>query len=480
MSLTRSVAHNSLIQIISKIVSVLLGLAVIPLMIRSLGEDRFGWYVTATAFLQFVGVLTDFGFTVVTSNMLAEPRYDRYQVLNTAFSWRFITGLIANVIAPAAILFFPYPAPVKYAVAILSLSFFAISLNQVFIGYYREQLRLWVSSLAEVGSRIILLVGIWLCAHGNWGFLPMMGAITLASVIGAAYQWWNIPSIRFHIDWDISASLFHKLWPTALSVIFNALYLQADRVILPLYAPAAIVGYYGTAYRVLDIVIQIAALLMGIVMPLITYAWSRGDRVEFKKRYQLGFDLIVLVLLPMIVGAALLADPIMRFVGVEHYEIAGTMLRWLSVSICGTCFGMIFGHIALAINRQKETLWIYASDALFSLLGYFVFIPIYGWRGAVGVTLFSELYAGVLLTISTIYYSRTFPSVKNFFKIAISATIMGVVIFYAPHWSVLLLIPLGAGVYALLVVALRVLSIDTIRDVISRRSELPVAQREQI
>jgi hypothetical protein len=63
--------------------------------------------------------------------------------------------------------------------------------------------------------------------------------------------------------------------------------LQGDRVILPLYASQTIVGYYGAAYRVLDITIQIAAMIMGIIMPLVTYAWSRQNIPEFKNGSQI-------------------------------------------------------------------------------------------------------------------------------------------------------------------------------------------------
>lgn len=480
MSLTRSLAHNSAIQIISKVISVALGIAVIPIMIQSLGATEYGWYVTAASFLQFIGVLSDFGFTVTVSNMLAEPHYDKQTILNTSFTWRFITAFILNGLAPILILFFPYPAPVKIAVAILSLSFFAIYLNQIFIAYYREALRMWVASLAEVGARIILFAGIWLAAARGWGFLPMMTVITIASVAAAAYQWLSIGNVKFTLDRAVSKYLFQKIWPTAVSVICNAVYLQADRVILPLFASAAVVGFYGTAYRVLDIIIQVAALLMGLVMPLITHSWSRGDGVTFKKRYQMGFDLLVLVLLPMTVGVAMTAPQIMQFVKVPDYMLAGKMLAWLSLSIFGTCFGMIFGHIALAINKQKETLWIYGSDAILSLIGYLIFIPRYSWAGAVGVTLFSELYAGVLLTLSTIRYSQTYPELKNFLKVTLASLIMAAALYYISPTNLLTSMLVGAVVYGACIILLKVITPTTLKEIISRRRELPVVEQQEI
>jgi len=133
MTLTKKIFQNTIVQISGKIFSTILGLATVMIMTRHLGAERFGWYVTAVSFLQFIGILSDFGFTITTSNMLAEPRFEKRSLINTIFTWRFITALLFNGLAPLIILFFPYSREIKLAVAIISLAFFAIALNQVFL-----------------------------------------------------------------------------------------------------------------------------------------------------------------------------------------------------------------------------------------------------------------------------------------------------------------------------------------------------------
>ena len=467
MSLTRSIAHNTAIQIIGKGVSTLLGLAAVAIMTRTLGVEKFGWYITTTGFLQFIGIISDFGFTVTTSNMLSEPAFDKKKLLNTIFTWRFLTALIFQGLAPLLILFFPYPREIKIAVTIITVSFFALALQQVFIGYCRAHLRVVMVTWAEILGRVALVIGVALAAWRHAGFLPMMAAITVASILSAGYMWTKILPIRFCLDRAISKALFYKMWPTALSVIFNAFYLQADRVILPLYVSQAEVGIYGAAYRVLDITIQIAAIVMGLIMPLITYAWSRNLKEEFARRYQLSFDLLCLILLPMIAGIVVLAQPIMRLIAGRDFSGAGELLKWLGLSIFGTCFGMVFGHIALAINRQKQALWIYASDAILSLIGYFIFIPRYGFWGAVGVTIFSEFYAGLGLAILTIYYTGAAPRLLAFLKIVVASVLMGLLVAWVQPLNIVFSILLGIAAYGALVLALRIISISTIKEVLS-------------
>lgn len=472
MSLTRSIAHNSAIQLAGKIISTLLGILAVAIMTRALGLEQFGWYVTAAGFLQFVGIISDFGFAVTTSNLLSEPAFDKTKLLNTIFTWRFITAVFFQGLAPLLILLFPYPNAVKVAVAITTISFFAQALSQVFVGYYRVKLKMWVVMASEILGRIILVAGVAGVAFWHLGFLPVMTIITIAAVISTIYLWIKIGKINFSLDREISIALYKKMWPTALAVIFNSFYLQGDRVILPLYAPQTAVALYGASYRVLDVVTQLASMLMGTIMPVVTFAYARGEWDKFKHRLQLGFDLLCLLLIPMVTGLWVLATPVMRLIAGKDFVSAGPILKLLSLAVAGICFGMIFGHYALAINRQKQALWVYISDAVLSVVGYFIFIPRFGINGAIGVTIFSEWYAGILLAIITAYYTKTFPKIITFIKILLASLIMGWLVNYIQPFNVIFSIFFGATIYILLIITFRVISLVTIREITSLKPQV--------
>jgi O-antigen/teichoic acid export membrane protein len=469
MSLNKALAQNTAIQIIGKVISTGLGLAAVAILTRELGTVKFGWYVTATSFLQFIGILIDFGFTVTASNMLSEPEHDKTKLFNTIFTWRFFTALATFGIAPIIILFFPYGKEIKIAVAVTSLSFFSNTLNQVFIGYYRQKLSMFIATASEILGRVILVGGFIILSVTNAGFLPLMSIITISAVTSTVYLIYKFGRLSFCFDRTISKALFYKMWPTALSVIFNSIYLQADRVILPLFVSQSEVGLYGAAYRVLDIVIQIAALVMGMVMPLITYSWSRNHFSEFKERYQLAIDLIALLLFPVVAGLFVLAEPIMRFVAGASFIKSGLMLQWLSISILGTAFGMAFGHIVLAINRQKEALLIYGTDAILSLTGYLIFIPSYGWIGAVWVTIFSEIYAGLFLLLIAVVYSGVIPDLSRVSRVFLASVLMGTIVM----WSNLSLFPsviLGVVIYSALILMLKVVKKSSVLEILNLKN----------
>lgn len=468
MSTTRSIAGNTIVQIVGKGASTLLGLAAVAIMTRALGVEQFGWYITATGFLQFTGILCDFGFTVTTAKMLSEPFFDRQKLFNTLFTWRLLTALLFQGTAAGVIWLFPYPIEIKIATTVLALSFVANILNQVFVGFYQTKLKMYIQILGEVAGRIVLVAGVGAIAYGRIGFMPMMWAVVIAAWVYFFILLAKSDGVRLSLDKKLTWSIFQKMWPTAVAVIFNAFYLQGDRVLLPLYAPAFEVAFYGAAYRVLDIMSQVAFMTMGIMLPLLTFAWSRQIKDDFKKYYQLSFDLMMLVLIPITAGTIVLAEPIMQVVAGAQFTGAGKILALLALSTLGVCFGMTFGQMALAIDRQRQSFWIYVSDAIISVIAYFIFIPRYGMYGATGVTIFSEFYAGIGLFLFCIYHTKTWPKFFTAVKIILASLIMAGVLYYLQPINIIWSILIGIAIYSLLVIIFKIVSRQTIREILRR------------
>ena len=471
MSLVRSIAKNTLIQIAGKGVSTLLGLLAVSILTRAMGAEKFGWYSTAIGFLQFVAVLTDFGFTVVTAKMLSEPNFDKRKLLNNLFTWRLITALASQSLAVGAIWLFPYSSTIKIATLILALSYIPNILNQVFTGYYQTKLRVDIQMAGEVLGRMALVVGFWLAVKGNLDFFPMMWVVAIAAWIYTIYIWRKSGGVAPRIDKEETKAIFQKMWPVAIGVIFNAFYLQGDRLILPLYANAVEVGLYSAAYRVLDILSQVAFMTMGIMLPLLTFSWSRGLYDEFKKHYQLSFDLMLIVLAPMVVGVIALAAPIMGLIFGSEFTAGGPILALLSVAVFGICFGSTFSQMALAINKQKQATLIFGADAVLSVIAYFIFIPRFGMLGAAYVTIFSELFAGLGFFLLCAYHTRLWPKITTALKVALASSIMGILLYYLQAINIVILILLGVLIYASLVILFRIVSIQTLKEVLYAKTD---------
>lgn len=466
MSLTKKIAHNTFWQLLGKATGTFLGLIAVAILTRHLGVEKFGWYTTAVSFMQFTAVLSDFGFTVATSSLMSNPKFDRKKIFNTLFTLRFLSGLIFNGLSALIIWIFPYSFEIKMAATILSVSFFFISINQVFWGYYQQKLRMGIPAMAEFLSRLVLVIGLVFLMKGNYNFLPMMLMITIAAGVLTLYLWIKSEGVKFFIEKKYLPNIFAHMWPLTISIIFNAIYLQGDRVILPLYVTQIDVGLYGAAFRVLDIIVQLIALIIGTLMPIIAYAYNVKNQTKFKDRIQNTFDLMAVLFIPIIFGIFALSTPIITMIAGNQFQTSGLILQFLCLSILGIFFGMTFGHIILAMSKQKKTLWVYISDAIISLILFFVFIPIYGVWGAVIVTILAETYAAVCLTIIAIKESRFFPSFFNFSKIIIASILMACFVYLLPSRHVLISILYGIIVYSGLILLFKVVPKRIIKTII--------------
>jgi O-antigen/teichoic acid export membrane protein len=129
---------------------------------------------------------------------------------------------------------------------------------------------------------------------------------------------------------------------------------------------------------------------------------------------------------------------------------------------------MVFGHVALALDKQKQALWVYVCDAILSIIGYLIFIPRFGVWGAIGVTIFSEFYAGILLMALTIYHARQWPRFTVVGKIALASIVMALGVALAPLPHVLWSVAWGAALYATLILAFRIVPLSSLRELLRK------------
>ena len=121
--------------------------------------------------------------------MISEPNADVDSISSNIFTLRFFSALIILGIAPLVALFFPYPTIVKVGIAITTLSFFFISLNQILIGIFQKNLQMYKVATAEVVGRIVLLGLVIGAILTEKGLLAVMTALILGNFVNFALNY---------------------------------------------------------------------------------------------------------------------------------------------------------------------------------------------------------------------------------------------------------------------------------------------------
>lgn len=433
MSLAKKIAHNTIIQIAGKVVSTIIGLLALAFITRYLGRTGFGEYTTVLTFLTFFAVIADFGLTLVTVQMISVRGADENKLLNNIFGLRLVSIIAILLLAPLAVSLFPYSAAVKAGVLIALASFIFPALNQVIIGLFQKRLSMGRDVLAEVISRVVLIAGVILAENlgaGLNGILWACVASAAASFIGHYWLAFKFSFIKPEFDWTVWKHIFSKSWPLAITIVLNLIYLRADTLFLSLFRGVDEVGLYGATYKIIDVLTTIPFMFAGLILPILTSAWSDNAHDYFKKVLQKSFDFMALVAIPLIVGAQFLGQPLMTAIAGKEFVASGPILQILIFAVAAIFLGTMFSHAIIALDKQKKMIGYYVFTSVTAVAAYLIFIPQYSYFGAAAVTIYSEVLIAVFSAVCVFKYSGFRPKLILSLKSLASAAIMGLGLYW--------------------------------------------------
>ncbi len=483
MSQTAFLAKNTAIQAGGKILSTIIGVLVVGIMTRTLGQEGFGLYSTANAYFQVAAIVIDLGLNVMIVQLLAEQAGNKKEeaaIASGIFTLRTATAFVSFTLSAVIGLFLPYPPELKAALFAIWGSFFFTALSQIVIGIHQRHGTMLSVAAGEVLGRLIVLAGIAAAAWAGWGLVPMvlivsLGNVTHFAVAGIALR--RVVDLRWAWDLALWKRILARSWPIGASVVFNLLYYKADTLVLSFVRPFEEVGLYGAAYRVLDILITLPFMYCGVMLPLLSRAVARKDPGAAALLLRQSFLAMAAVAAPMVAGGILLSSRIMTLVAGPEFAAAGPVLDILLLATAFIFLSAVSSYAIVALDLQRKMLRNYALVAFAALALYILLIPRYGMFAAAGLTVASE--AAVLLLTSRLVTRSLdrhpiFPWV-GFTKIAAAAGIMALVA--APLRNAWLPLPILAGAiaYGALLFAFGLVTKELAVDLLRLRGNAPAS-----
>jgi len=393
MSLSLQVAANTILQVVTKVLSTALAAVTLGILTRYLHEDGYGAFTIATTFPQVFGIVADLGFYLIGIQLVSETNENHARNYQAIITLRLVTAVVFLALAPLASLFFPYGLEVKIGIAIISISILLSSLIQIFTIQFQVNLAMLIPMIADIVSKVFLIAGIGIAVYFQAGFLTVLWIVVINNIIQCAIVLYG--SLRYEriaLIWD--PPLFRRIlvrsWPIGLSIIFNLVYLKLDTIILSLYYPQSDVGIYGGAYRVFEVLLSLPSMFMGLVLASFARSWSSGDITSFKRYFQKSFDFMVMATMPLIAGTFFVARPLMSVLLGESFERSGDILQILILGTACVFFGSFIGHLINVVHQQKRMLCGYLVGAVFGVSAYLLLIPPFTYWGAAWATVATE------------------------------------------------------------------------------------------
>jgi len=470
MRLAARVAYNTLAQLSGKIVSAGLGLVAVGVMTRYLGQSGFGEFTTVIAFASTFAIIADLGLSLVTTQMINRPGANQEEALGNLLSFRLVSALLIIGLAPLTVWWFPYSQTIKVGVAVVSWSYLFFSFNQIFVSLFQKELKTHLVAIAEVLSRVVLLIIVLLTAWKNWGLTGVLWSMVASNIINVSFHYFFARRLA-KFSWQFSARVWKQIisrsWPLLTTIVLNLVYLKADVLILSLIKPQADVGLYGAAYRVVDVLVALPFMFAGLMLPILVKHWSAGAKDNFKFVAQKVFNVIVLATAPLLVAGYLLASPAMSVVAGPNFIISGDILKILLIAVVAVFFSCVFTYIMISYEEQKRLIKYYLITAVTAIPVYYLAIQKYSYFGAAWGTVYSEVLIFICSAWAVWHYNHWLPSLHLLPK-ALGATMVmaGVIIALRFNLDVFtpegLAITVGAGVatYSLMLKMLGLLKLS--------------------
>ncbi|MFA5945841.1 MAG: flippase [Patescibacteria group bacterium] len=455
--MSSALAKNSALQVGGKLLGTLFGLVTFYLLLQYFGTAGYGLITTAITYVTIFGVIVDFGLTLTTTQMISEHGANEEKILGNLLALRVLTALVFLSIAPISAIFVPGVKDVLVLVSIITATTFFASVAQTFIGVFQKRLALGIPVLGEMLNRLVALVLIILVGTAHLGLAASAVAFTIGNFVQFALMLLGTAryvKLRPRLEWKVWREIIVRSWPIGVSIFFNLLYLKGDILFMAFFHRSFTeIGQYGSAYKVVDVMTMIPVTFMGLMLPLLSVAWSEKNREKFDRHLQQTFDIFAMIAIPFAVGSILLGVPVMTAVKPDLI-LAGQVLSVLGPASAVVFFNSLYGHAVVAVKRQRVMLLGYCFVAVVAILGYVLYIPLYGAWAAAWVTLISESLIGLCSFAVVASATRRWPNLLSLGRALIATAVMSASILLIPGLPILVELPLAIMVYALALVAL--------------------------
>lgn len=471
--MANSLAKNTFYLTIAAVGQKILAFVYFLLIARIMMPESTGAYFLALSITTIFAVIADFGITPVIIREIAKTPERAKELVQTTLGLKLPLLLTAVIAANVAVPFINQDAEIHLlvliATAVLALDSFSLLFYGVMRGYQKlqfESLGIFLGQLFTVTfGGIVLFTD------------PRLDLLIVALIIGSAFNafysakqvikmhGWNILAPSF--DWKPAKKLLAIALPFALATVFVKVYSYIDSIFLSIFLGTAAVGIYSVAYKLTYAFQFIPLAFIGALYPGLSALVGKDDK-RLAEMLNGSMWYMAIVGAPITLGIWAIAEDLVLLAGGSYLE-AVPVLQMLVLVLIPIFLDFPLGSLLSAADRQKTKTVIIGITMVINVLLNWLLIPKIGVIGAAyaGVGAFSFMLIADLYFVPKIVKGYRYRDLLNMLApIFASALIMAAVAYYLrPILGFILTIPIAAVVYIALLIALRAVTKDHLKEV---------------
>lgn len=428
-NIARNTSYLTLALILQKIIS----FTYFTLLARYLGPGQLGKYYLAISFTTIFAIFIDLGFANVLTREVAKAQERAESWLGNVLALKLPLAALAVAAVFILVNSLGYDSLTRQLVYISCLSMVFDSFTTTFFAVVRGFHNLKYESLSSIIFQLIVLVVGYGALLLGGGLRPAMAALALASTYNLAYSWLIVRNkikiaVRLIYNKPLIKEILAISWPFAAYAILQRLYTYLDSVLLSVLASDEQVGLYQVAFKIIFALQFLPMAFTASLYPALSSYWH-NNREQLAISFERAMNYLIIISVPIIVGAAVLADKIVLLFKSGY----GGAILPLQISIVSLFFIFLnfpIGSLLNACDRQGKNTLNMAIVTAASIVMNLLLIPS---LQAVGASI-TVLVTNSLMFILGIFWVKkviVYHSRKNRLvlgKVFLASAVMGLII----------------------------------------------------
>jgi O-antigen/teichoic acid export membrane protein len=380
----RRILVNAGYRTIADVGSKIISIALYVVMARRLGEAGFGVFTFSLSFVTLVTTLGDFGQDRILTREVARDRRALTDYLGNTMALKLSLATPALILALVFLYISGTETETQLTVVLLGVAVIAELLMSTEFSVFQAFERMAPLPVVLISQRLVtavvgiiaLLNGAGVVAVATIYLLGALFALLLSTIFLV-----RLEKPELTVDRSRWWPLMRAAIPVGLAGVFATVLFRVDTAMLAAFDTPEVVGNYGAAYRLLETTLFLSWSIGAAVYPVFSRL-SRDSQPPIARLYERSLQLVIAVTLPLAVGAAILAGPLIDLLYTSEFSHAADALVLLSPTIALFPVAYITGYLLVSQNRQIVSTYTYGFVAIENILLNLYLIPKYSLKGA--------------------------------------------------------------------------------------------------
>lgn len=398
-SLAKIVARNSIVTLMSKLSVKFISFAFTILVARTLGEVDFGRYALIWSYVTIFAICSDFGLGMYIIREIAKGQPNSKYLAGNVIVFRVILATATFLLIGFTTHFIGYSAQTAGQIILAGTILLLYAVQDPLDSVLQAKERLDLSSgLRIVGQLVFVILGAVFLLAG-WGITGLILASLCNVLISAVLAWYLIRRYWGGLQWHLQPKLWPRLLIAALPFGLIGFALnwsqKIDTVILSLFWPDQVIGWYNAAYSLILGMIIISNSFNIALYPTMSKE-TAIDYLALGRMYKRILKYLLIASLPLAVGFSVLSRPIILNLYGAPFAPAVLPLAILAWVLPLIFVSEFLRYTTLVVGQENKAALAMLLASLSNIILNFLFIPGYGLLAAAITTVLTE---ALLVTI---------------------------------------------------------------------------------